>query len=892
MADAAPHPVVNHISGNVVQNFYRQYQNERIPDLEGMFDRLGIEDAPREASPEANLPRRREHHWPPPHIPELQPYVVTEAHFTHGQTEPFCLPNTRDEALHDLVQWAQRSEEEELPVMWLKGAVGIGKSAIARQFAHESAEAGLLGACFFAPARRGPAITPQKIVPTLAYHLCKYSASYAQELVEVLRHHPALVSSNFLLQIRYLLCRPLYGARRFDPFPPPIVVLDGLDQLLRRRQISELLRILLLSIRDGILPIRLLIATRAEIFLDEFLDLQSGVDSYELEAYPGANAGIRRYIEKSLGEVEQAASMRGIDLEDDGDGDWREEFVTLLVERSAGSYLHAATALRYIAGSLHPDAHEEENDAADFCHPRDRIQAVANLALATTAPTDALYTEILSTLLTVREPKTRHILTLLLHPIYQAGVQPEDVDIVLGLRRGRTRLLLRALHSVLFVPEQRHPPVVARFVEETHYSFLEYLMDPARCRPAEWCMSRGETIYEVALEMARFLVETKPREHVDLRRSIAASLSTIAPSLALSQPLLDLLNHPNFRQSIAVYPFAYRPELFRSPSNEQALWRRPDWVSWPSTTPPAPNLPLYPAELTKMWADQGKTARIVTTLLALPSARAENATPTRSTQYDAQYAQIFEFNRVALKFLRVILLHAYPEVDDASMPAPKTWVMFGEKMTHLALQQFVDLGFAETQWLDPGTTASPVDYLADQGRCGRWYVMPEALKEELMMDWVRWLKQSKKTGASGKSEQFTVDALRCVQFGLKTIATCPPSERLLRELKTLDLAGPCRHPQQRDCVDRTNTDRIAHEIVHLEFIRAEDLRREGGKVVSYGMRNVVAWLAGGGMVNMDGVGEVIAFWKGQVDVVEQCTKMCRYLHREVPEHGDEEMEDV
>ena len=58
-----------------------------------------------------------------------------------------CLVGTRREILFEIEEWLK--DKQDLPIFWLNGSAGAGKSTIARTIAEMSFANGKLGASFF-----------------------------------------------------------------------------------------------------------------------------------------------------------------------------------------------------------------------------------------------------------------------------------------------------------------------------------------------------------------------------------------------------------------------------------------------------------------------------------------------------------------------------------------------------------------------------------------------------------------------------------------------------------------------------------------------------------------------------------------------------------------------
>ncbi|KAJ7798759.1 hypothetical protein B0H14DRAFT_3544096, partial [Mycena olivaceomarginata] len=147
---------------------------------------------------------------------------------------------------------------------------------------------------------------------------------------------------------------------------------------------------------------------------------------------------------------------------------------------SSATFIYATTVIHFIDDEYH--------------HPADRLNSVLELDPQSTAPLDDLYTQILSVVPQEQEGLQLRILhTLCIGKEGTFGrihADPEEIDIILNLRTGTCRLILRRLHSLFEVP-----PIQTRFGSRTHgapiaflhASFGDYISDTRRSR--QWCIS-------------------------------------------------------------------------------------------------------------------------------------------------------------------------------------------------------------------------------------------------------------------------------------------------------------------------------------------------------------------------------------------------------------------
>ncbi|KIL54896.1 hypothetical protein M378DRAFT_46629, partial [Amanita muscaria Koide BX008] len=63
-------------------------------------------------------------------------------------TNKVCLDGTREEVLHEVINWIDDADPNAPRIFWLFGTACTGKSAIAHTIARAMKESGALGSCF------------------------------------------------------------------------------------------------------------------------------------------------------------------------------------------------------------------------------------------------------------------------------------------------------------------------------------------------------------------------------------------------------------------------------------------------------------------------------------------------------------------------------------------------------------------------------------------------------------------------------------------------------------------------------------------------------------------------------------------------------------------------
>ncbi|KAJ7634390.1 hypothetical protein FB45DRAFT_789526 [Roridomyces roridus] len=372
--------------------------------------------------------------------------------------EPSCHPGTRNAILERLDKWSFEQPEDSA-IFWLNGCAGIGKSAIAQQFAASCQARGQLGGSFFwkrGDARRGHW---RSLFPTLAYQLAVSFPDIGAMIQRAVAIDRLIASKSMRHQLEKLIGLPFREAPMLAL--RPILVLDGLDECEDHAIQTMLLRLLIDVVRSGRVPIRVLICSRSEAYLREVLEASENSDvcgGFQIRPDVSAYADISRFLTHEFSRIHRAHTGREIPLDNEWPG---KATIRELVERSSGTFIYAATIARYVDD--------------EYSHPDDRLGAVLSLDPSSTTPLDDLYTQILSAV------PNKPTLLRVLHAVVEAvDLDPEQIDMGLRMRRGTSRITLRGLHSLLQVPPVRIFEHRITPVKLLHASFRDFLVDPQR----------------------------------------------------------------------------------------------------------------------------------------------------------------------------------------------------------------------------------------------------------------------------------------------------------------------------------------------------------------------------------------------------------------------------
>ncbi|KAJ7501089.1 hypothetical protein B0H11DRAFT_1993564 [Mycena galericulata] len=397
--------------------------------------------------------------------------VSIEAFHNSGERhqEPACHPGTRTAILEELHTWSLDNGPDS-QLLWLHGSAGVGKSAIAQMFAGDCVSQHRLGASFFFHRGHPKRGTWHNLFTSIAYQLAHSVPELLLPIQQAVENDKPIVGRAMAIQFQQLLVEPFRNAPASQS--PPIIVLDGLDECDEHKIQQQILRLFIGGIRSGQFPARILICSRPEPHLREVLETSEtfGICRYSsLSADSAAYEDIRNYLRDEFSRIHSEYANRGIDL----GAPWPDaETLEHLVKKSTGIFIYAATVIRFVDD--------------EYSHPADRLDSVLRLDPHSTSPLDDLYDQILSVL--PHEQQQLRILHAIWRGTLRASLQidPEEIDMLLGLRGGTCRLKLRGLHSLLCVPPIRIGWNLSSSITFQHASFGDYLSHPRRSR--QWCV--------------------------------------------------------------------------------------------------------------------------------------------------------------------------------------------------------------------------------------------------------------------------------------------------------------------------------------------------------------------------------------------------------------------
>ncbi|KAF9554681.1 hypothetical protein CPC08DRAFT_164943 [Agrocybe pediades] len=382
-----------------------------------------------------------------------------------------CYTNTRTKILERIKSWALRKTEKEKYIMWLHGAAGGGKTAIARTIAKwcDQEEGILLGEFFFSRSD-GVGDHISTLAPNLAYRMAVHTLKDLKEaklaISDAITRDPHIFAAPLSQQLKTLVLEP------FDVVAPCgilpyVIVLDGLDETLSPENQQLVLDVISQTLYQHDTTLRVLVCSRDEPAIvttfndpDSLLHAVSATVSLNTDA--DADADIRRFLEEKFSRIRKLLPRPP-----------KEEWPTpanidYLVSKSSGQFIFAATVEKYVGSPTHRH------------HAVKRLKHVLDLASLPTsedkkkhpfADLDALY----SLILTTRDDAdmaVKAIAVCLEYPRYFNIVTPANLSAVLQVDIEETWAILFGLASLLDSSETNIRPF--------HASFSDFLFDRSR----------------------------------------------------------------------------------------------------------------------------------------------------------------------------------------------------------------------------------------------------------------------------------------------------------------------------------------------------------------------------------------------------------------------------
>ena len=271
---------------------------------------------------------------------------VIEAAYDRPEPVARCYPGTRQNVIASITNWSDG--QGDLPICWLNGPAGFGKSAIAQTMAERYAREGRLAGSFF--FRRGIAerSTISRLIPTLSYELALSVPDVKQAIQHVIENEPRIAHRSLRYQFQKLMIEPMLSASNFMGPRKPVVVIDGLDECDDKGLTAEFIEVIISAFKDNsTLPFRIIITSRVEQHIQRKFGTSAACSVVLHKSLHGFDArpDIRVFFKSSFATIyeENRMVMRNVRLP------WPSESnLDTLARKSDGSFIFATTLMDVI----------------------------------------------------------------------------------------------------------------------------------------------------------------------------------------------------------------------------------------------------------------------------------------------------------------------------------------------------------------------------------------------------------------------------------------------------------------------------------------------------------------------------------------------------------------
>ena len=309
---------------------------------------------------------------------------------------------------------------------------------------------------------------------TIAYQLALNIPGLRQHVDYIMELNPTLHTKSMNVQLQSLI---VDAFQLLSPFPQRsyLVIIDGLDECHDKATQQLILRLLCKTITVHKLPLRFLIGSRPESHIrDSFGQESLFTITRRVVLDESFNPGrdVRVFLQDGFAEICANDSILS-HIEQP----WpREGIIDLLVQRSSGQFIYAATVLRFVG--------------ADFCSPTKQLELILERdpTAFSDSDLDQLYTQILSVY-----PSAMNIVQVLgiMLAFDSDFLTPEVIEDLLGMEEGGLKLVLRGLSSLIaFEGDKNGEYMSGKVVSHRiwgpyflHASFGDFLLESNRSGP-------------------------------------------------------------------------------------------------------------------------------------------------------------------------------------------------------------------------------------------------------------------------------------------------------------------------------------------------------------------------------------------------------------------------
>ena len=382
-------------------------------------------------------------------------------------------------------------------ILWLYGAAGAGKSAIAHSLAEICEKHGWLLATFFFWKTAAERSNITKFVATIAYQISRAIPASRSHIEAAVDADPMIFHQSIDTQLAKLIIAPLHclHSTGFDLENSPfVIIVDGLDECEGSDIQSGLLKSLAAAFRSSTLRIRILIASRPEVYLQSTFSNSSfkpHLSRLSLSNEYSPKKDIYRFLEDSFDKIKHEHPLASYIP-----SSWPSTDVLCeLTRKSSGQFIFASTTIKYVGGDPRQLPHRRLDVIRSLRSPKgDKDMPYAEL--------NSLYHHVLCNVDDIIAVKQILGVLIIVNP--EVGAEgmytPEKVDDFFFWERGETKACLSQLASVIKCDADC-------VISILHASLSDFLLDPSRSH--QFYLSRESVLGDSAALGMRHMCQQK-----------------------------------------------------------------------------------------------------------------------------------------------------------------------------------------------------------------------------------------------------------------------------------------------------------------------------------------------------------------------------------------------
>jgi len=237
-------------------------------------------------------------------------------------------------------------------ILWLWGAAGAGKSAIAQTIAELCQEQKLLLASFFFSRNAPRRATSEHLFASIAYQMIRSIPAVRGLVLSAIEDDPLVFETSLESQFSTLIARPLssileMGINKQGPLPT-LIIIDGLDECTDGTR-QEIIDVVARVTNRLNLPLIFLFASRPDQDIVLAMESARTITRLPLDTDYLSYSDIERFLRDKISEIRDTHPLRST-----LPVSWPlDNHIRTLVRRSSGQFIYASTAVNFFSSRRH-----------------------------------------------------------------------------------------------------------------------------------------------------------------------------------------------------------------------------------------------------------------------------------------------------------------------------------------------------------------------------------------------------------------------------------------------------------------------------------------------------------------------------------------------------------